>query len=142
MTVARSPDTPDASLAGDILYALRYYLGGRRSLIVLGVIIVGAALALNWGWLVAAGIAPLLFAVLPCAAMCALGLCMNRMGGRSRSTDAASTGPTGVSDHKVREMAPDPGQGALPSSPVAAVELYGFPATTDPQRSRAKEEDE
>jgi hypothetical protein len=39
---------------------------------------VGAGLALNWGWLTAAGIAPVLLSLLPCAAMCALGLCMRR----------------------------------------------------------------
>ncbi|WP_192359125.1 hypothetical protein [Mesorhizobium mediterraneum] len=48
-----------------------------------GAIIVVAGLAFNWVWLVAAGIAPLLLSVLPCVAMCALGLCMNRMTGRS-----------------------------------------------------------
>ena len=40
------------------------------ALIVLAVVI-GAAL--NWSWLVAVGIAPLLITVLPCAAMCGLG---------------------------------------------------------------------
>jgi membrane protein DedA with SNARE-associated domain len=34
----------------------------------------GAGLALNWSWPVAAGVAPLLVALAPCAAMCALGL--------------------------------------------------------------------
>ncbi len=42
--------------------------------------LVGAGLALGWPWLVAFGLAPLLLSLLPCAAMCALGLCM--MGGK------------------------------------------------------------
>ena len=50
--------------------------GGRRIWIALAVILLFGGAALNWGWLVAAGIAPLLLALAPCAAMCALGLCM------------------------------------------------------------------
>ena len=34
-----------------------------------------AVAAFNWSWLVALGIAPILVAVLPCLAMCALSLC-------------------------------------------------------------------
>jgi hypothetical protein len=49
---------------------------------------VGLGLALNWSWLVAIGVAPLLVALAPCAAMCALGLCMSRMGGKSCSTQS------------------------------------------------------
>ncbi|RWA63412.1 hypothetical protein [Mesorhizobium sp.] len=58
---------------------VRSTLGGRRGLIAGGVAIVVAGLAFNWSWLVAAGIAPVLLSVLPCVAMCALSLCMNRM---------------------------------------------------------------
>jgi hypothetical protein len=49
-------------------------------------VVIGAAL--NWSWLVAVGVGPLLITVLPCVAMCALGLCMNRMVGGSCSTEA------------------------------------------------------
>ena len=65
---------------------LARYLGNRKLLVVLAVAGVGAGLALNWSWLVAAGIAPILLALAPCAAMCALGLCMSRMGGKSCSS--------------------------------------------------------
>lgn len=56
----------------------RGMLGGirRRLWVVAGVAAVAAGLALNWGWLTAVGAAPIILAVLPCAAMCALGLCM------------------------------------------------------------------
>jgi hypothetical protein len=77
------------------------------ALIVL-VVVIGAAL--NWSWLVAAGIAPLLITVLPCAAMCALGLCMNRMAGGSCSTSS------GTSDHSSTPMA-DAGQRIAASEP-------------------------
>ncbi|RTM10910.1 MAG: hypothetical protein EKK31_01575 [Hyphomicrobiales bacterium] len=65
-------------------------LGGTRGLIAVGAAIAVAGIALNWSWLVAVGIAPVLLSLLPCAAMCALGLCMNRMTGRSCSTKDVS----------------------------------------------------
>lgn len=37
-----------------------------------------AGVAFNWSWLAAAGIAPLLIGILPCAAMCALHLCSKK----------------------------------------------------------------
>jgi hypothetical protein len=77
MTNAPSTETSDQSLTRDVLYAIRYYLGGPRTMIVLAVILIVGGIALNWGWLVAAGVAPILIALLPCAVMCALGLCMN-----------------------------------------------------------------
>lgn len=74
---------------GSITIALaRHYLGGRRGLIVLAVIALATGLVSNWSWLVAAGIAPLLLALAPCAAMCALGLCMGRGGDKSCSTQS------------------------------------------------------
>ncbi len=90
MTDTRSPEATETSLSRDILYALRYYLGGRRGLIALAAVALSAGLAFNWSWLVAVGIAPLLITVLPCLVMCALGLCMNRMAGRSCATEAAA----------------------------------------------------
>lgn len=64
----------------------RSYLGGRRGLILLAVAVLGAGVALNWGWLVAIGVAPILLALAPCAAMCALGLCAMKGGGKSCSS--------------------------------------------------------
>jgi hypothetical protein len=64
----------------------RPYLGGRRGLILLAVAVLGAGAALNWGWLVAIGLAPILLALAPCAAMCALGLCAMKGGGKSCSS--------------------------------------------------------
>lgn len=65
---------------------LRHYAPGRRAMIILALAAVGAGLYLSWGWLAAVGVAPLLVAFAPCAAMCALGLCMNKAGGKSCST--------------------------------------------------------
>jgi hypothetical protein len=72
---------------------------GRRALIGLAVAIVILGLALNRGWLVAAGIAPLLLSALPCAAVCALGVCMGRMGGRSCRGAAATPERSGSLEH-------------------------------------------
>jgi hypothetical protein len=86
-----SPETagsPGRSLAQDWLYALRYWLRGPKGIaaLVLSALVIGAAL--NWSWLVAVGIAPLLLTVLPCAVMCGLGLCMSKMMGGSCSTSS------------------------------------------------------
>lgn len=70
----------------------RYYLGGRRGLLILAGLAIAAGLALNWSWLVAVGIAPILIAILPCLAMCALGLCMSRAGGKSCSAAGSKEG--------------------------------------------------
>lgn len=80
----------DASLTRDLFDATRYYLRGGRGITAFATVAVVAGLALNWSWLVAAGIVPVLLTALPCLAMCALGLCMSRMGGRSCSTDTSA----------------------------------------------------
>ena len=72
---------------------LRNYLGGRRGWIVLALVVVSAALYLHWGWLVAIGVAPLLLALAPCAAMCALGLCMSKSGGKSCARPSSDETP-------------------------------------------------
>lgn len=85
------------TLGQDITALLRHWLRGRRALIALA--IASAAIGAWFGWpsLVAAGIAPLLLAVLPCLAMCALGLCVMKGGGRScdagSAKDAAADAP-------------------------------------------------
>jgi hypothetical protein len=87
MTSPQTPGATQPSLAQDWLNAVRYWLRGRNGVIAFLVVAVVIGAALNWSWLVAVGIAPLLLTVLPCAAMCALGLCMNRMAGGSCSTE-------------------------------------------------------
>lgn len=67
---------------------------GRRGLTLATLVLIGAGLALNWGWLTAVGAAPLILSLAPCAVMCGLGLCM--MGG-SKSC-ASKSNPAGGSD--------------------------------------------
>jgi hypothetical protein len=63
-------------------------LSKRRVVLIAGLGTLAAGLALNWNWLTAVGVAPILLAVAPCAAMCALGLCMRGGGAKSCATDA------------------------------------------------------
>ena len=62
----------------------------RTVLVAVALAAVTVGIAMNWSALVAAGIAPLLISALPCAVMCALGLCMSRMGRSSCATDTAT----------------------------------------------------
>ena len=50
--------------------------------LLIGALVLGAggALLLGWNWLAAAGFASLIVGMLPCLAMCALGICASRMG--------------------------------------------------------------
>ncbi|MGQ0749138.1 MAG: hypothetical protein ACT4PS_01250 [Betaproteobacteria bacterium] len=83
--------TEELSLARTVGGLARHYLGGRRGLLLVGGAAVLAGIVFNWSWFVAVGLAPLLLAIAPCAAMCALGLCMNKMmGSKSCSTQANS----------------------------------------------------
>jgi hypothetical protein len=71
------------------LYGLRTRLG-TRGLVILGAAVIAVGLALNWSWLVAIGVAPLLLTALPCVAMCALGVCMMPKHGKSRANEGAA----------------------------------------------------
>ena len=91
MATIRQPDAKTGSLGRDLVYALRYYLGGRRGLIMLAAVAVAGGLAFNWSWLAAVGATPLILALAPCAVMCALGLCMNKVtGGSCKSNQAGN----------------------------------------------------
>ncbi|HEX9583488.1 MAG TPA: hypothetical protein VGB36_03185 [Gammaproteobacteria bacterium] len=97
MSESNTTPAEETSLGQDILALLKHWLRGRRGLIVMAVAVLAAGTYFGWGWLVAAGIAPILLALAPCAAMCALGLCMNRGSGNSCSSgkDAANDGAGG-----------------------------------------------
>lgn len=57
-----------------LLRALR-----TRAWLFAGLSALAIALWSRWDWLAAAGLAPITLAVLPCAVMCALGVCMHRL---------------------------------------------------------------
>ena len=94
MTIPTTTRRQDSSLARDLLNAARYYLWRPRTLLTLAAIAIVAGLALNWSWLVAAGLAPILVTALPCLIMCAFGVCMMCRTGEKSSApirDAAET---------------------------------------------------
>jgi hypothetical protein len=98
-------------------------LGGRISqgtaLTVLAAAGVGSGLVLGWDSLVALGVSTFILSLLPCAAMCALGLCASRMGrkeaGASNATAAVppqdavppATVTTANAVEKTKAPAPD-----------------------------------
>jgi hypothetical protein len=94
MNTPTTTQRQDPSLTRDVLYATRYYLWRPRVLLILAAIAIIAGLALNWSWLVAAGLAPILISTLPCLIMCAFGVCMMCRSGQKGSApirDAAET---------------------------------------------------
>ncbi len=95
--------------------AVRARLGGRGTLILLGIAAAGGGIVFGWSWLAAIGLAPILLALAPCAAMCALGLCMQRMAGKSCSSQ-------GGRSPDAREMGSDTTSASDPVSSVARSE--------------------
>ena len=128
--------TAETSLARDVINLGRYhvwratnwarpYLGGRRGLIILAVAILGVGAVFNWSWLVAIGLAPILLALAPCAAMCALGLCAMKAGGKSCGTQSPSTGG---------EVSAQSSSAALVSKRVAAPSAVASAVNAAPPR--------
>lgn len=106
MSVSTSQRTvSDASLTRDIGKYLRYQLRGRRGFILAAVAIAAPALWLGWPWLVAAGLAPLLLAMAPCAVMCGLGLCMR---GTCKKTETAPGGAAGAAMQRAADGTESP----------------------------------
>ena len=114
MINSRSADATARSPEPSSIETIRRYLGGQWGLLAFAAAAVVAGLAFNWSWLVAIGVAPLIIGILPCAAMCALGLCAMQMG-----RTAAVTGQSS-----------DPAQGA-PSALLSHADARGSSKTSD-----------
>jgi len=71
----------------------------RTTLIVLGVLAVGTGLFFGWSSLAALGLTTFIVSLLPCLAMCALGVCAARMGRK----DAGETGEVSPNDGTRKE---------------------------------------
>lgn len=82
MSVSDPTGPAPPSFAGDVLHMVRYYLPGRVGVAAIAAAALGLGAYYNWSWLVAAGLAPILVMMLPCAAMCAIGL---RKSGQSQN---------------------------------------------------------
>jgi len=93
-----------------ILSRVRSWIVTPRGLTIAGIAAIAIGLALNWAWLVAAGAAPIILSLAPCAVMCALGLCM----GMGKRSDAAGAKPGNSSAMSVPPR-PSPRVDGLPS---------------------------
>jgi hypothetical protein len=78
------------------------WLPNNGVLLMAAVAAIGGGFVLNWGWLVAVGLAPLILSVLPCIAMCALGVCICKLAGNR------ATNPKPQLDDSIAEKAADP----------------------------------
>lgn len=74
---------------------VRHWLSGRRGLIVGGLVVVIAGLALGWNWLSAIGVAPIILSLAPCAVMCAVGACAMRKGNSCSQSGASQAAKPG-----------------------------------------------
>ena len=138
MKATETTATPRTSLSQDLAALLHYgvkalwaRLRSRTGLIVLGVAATGGGVVFGWSWLTAVGLVPILLTLAPCAAMCALGLCMQRMAGKSGSSQGAqspdaremgsdTTSASGPISSAVRSerVAVDPDSPELPFEPA------------------------
>lgn len=76
-----------------------FRLPARRQLFMLaGLAAVSAGAFFNWTWLSAVGAAPLILAFAPCAAMCALGMCMRGGGSAGCAKNDPAAKPDTTSD--------------------------------------------
>jgi len=71
-----------------------FYRGLRswRGLVIATLVLTIAALAAEWSWLSAIGLAPLILSVAPCAVMCAIGACAMSRGSSSSQRPGNSVG--------------------------------------------------
>ena len=122
MTNSQSADATARSPEPSSIETIRRYLGGRWGLLAVAAAAIVAGLAFNWSWLVAIGVAPLIIGVLPCAAMCALGLCMMGMGRKGAAPGPSNDAAQGAGSTPLSR----PDNGGLPDT-------SGFVDAYDPQ---------
>ena len=83
----KTEDSPSATKEDSCCAVPAGRKGRWRAWLIGGAVVVPIALYGGWDWLAATGLATILIAVLPCVAMCALGLCMGR--GKSKGVSLA-----------------------------------------------------
>ena len=97
------PIPADVSIRKLFASAVSPWFTRRRGVLMLSVIVIAAGLYFNWAWLVAAGIAPVLVAVSPCLAMCALGVC-HRVWTSGESCDDQTPDTKAVDKHAENQL--------------------------------------
>lgn len=75
MTNLNSTRPDRGFLNSNLSSVARSVLGNRFALLAIAAGVIGLGAYSNWGWLVAAGLAPIILAMAPCAVMCAVGMC-------------------------------------------------------------------
>jgi hypothetical protein len=75
-----APQATEAPTSFGVGPRLRSWLRSPQGLTIAGIGVIAIGVVLNWSWPVAIGVAPLILSFGPCAAMCALGVCMNIRG--------------------------------------------------------------
>jgi hypothetical protein len=101
MTATETTKTANVFQRWRALDVVRRRPGSRSALAAVSILVavgVAIAAAANWSWLVATGIASVLFSVLPCLVMCGLGLCMHKFSGGAGATATRSTATDGSAD--------------------------------------------
>jgi hypothetical protein len=99
MTEPVSAGGQESSLVRYWFYAAHFYVGRRNMILILAALAIAGGIAMNWNWLVASALAPIVIALLPCAVMCALGLCMHRLSGKAgASGDSGRIAPSNRTD--------------------------------------------
>jgi len=141
MTTSQTTKAPPASLTGDAMQAARYYLGNRRALLIVALLAIAGGAALNWSWLVAAGIAPVLLTALPCLVMCGLGLCMHKMsGGSCTSLPAQVQNAEPTAQPFSSTQPPAPAVGLLAGVSSCCGTVAGAKPAAEPQKSQILDE--
>jgi hypothetical protein len=109
--------------------AIRRYVTNKWILLAAAGLTLVATAAINWSWLVAAGIASVVLSVLPCLVMCGLGLCMHKfVGGRAGPQATGSSAAADGSAVSAEVTAPD--SSAVYASSCCAGALHGTSANT------------
>jgi hypothetical protein len=76
---------------------------GRKRVVIASaaLALISGLLAWQWSWLAAIGVAPLLVSAAPCVAMCALGLCAQRICSHSGPTAPKSASQDSSSQQEI-----------------------------------------
>ena len=71
-----NPPAPPRVESPGVRHLISSWHTARGGLIFAGLAAVAGGMAIGWNWLTAIGVVPLILSLAPCAAMCALGLCV------------------------------------------------------------------
>ena len=91
MQTSETVKAPSAGGVQPLADRIPRWLAGWRGPAILGTLLVAGGLYAGWGWLVAAGLAPLILSAAPCLVMCAAGLCAMSRGNSSCASQGSPT---------------------------------------------------